>query len=105
MTKLLVLLALALGLLACDASRPCVYTARLFHADKSCLDPYAPIGLVQADELGANCDPVCLERSGDVYVSTVCAPYPSTTQLLDPAESPECGAALSLMGAGGSACE
>lgn len=105
MKKFSILLALALGIVACDASRPCVYTARLFHAEPSCLDPYAPIGLVQADDLGATCDAVCLERSGDVYVSTVCAPYPSTTRVLEPTESPECEAALSLLGAGGSACE
>lgn len=81
---------------ACDASRPCVYTARLYHVEASCLDPYAPIGLVRADALDATCPGVCLEQDGQLYVSNVCPPFPSTAQVLDE-PTPTCEQALALL--------
>lgn len=98
-------LTVLFGAAACDASRPCVYTARLFHAEASCLDPYAPIGLVQAEALDATCPGVCLQQGAELYVSSVCGPYPSTMQVLDPLESADCADALALLGEEESACE
>lgn len=92
---------------ACDESQECVYTARLVHLDDSgaCLDAYAPIGLVEAEELGSSCDPVCLSKDGALYVSTVCPPYPDTAQLVDPHASVDCEDALALLASDASQCE
>jgi hypothetical protein len=83
----------------CGESEPCVYTARLFRADDSgaCLDAYAPIGLVQAEELAATCEPVCLTKDGALYVSTVCPPYPDTAQVVDARDSVDCRDAIGLL--------
>jgi hypothetical protein len=53
---------------------------------------------VEAADLGASCTPVCLLLGDDVYVSTVCPPYPSVAALTDPAKSSDCGVALELLG-------
>ena len=81
-------------LFACNESGPRVYTAQAFQADPGCLDAYAPLGLVEAEELPANCDPVCLELDGQLYVSVVCPPYPAEAELLAPEDSPDCATAL-----------
>jgi hypothetical protein len=92
-----------LVLFGCDASTPCIYTARLYHADANCLDAYEPIGLVDADELGAACPGVCLrEASGALYVSTLCPPYPSTFEVVEPAMGSDCVSAVQLEASGGS---
>ena len=83
--------------LACGESGPRVYTAQAFQADPGCLDGYSPIGIVEAEALSANCDPVCLELEGQLYVSVVCAPYPSQAEVLAPGDSPDCEAALQAL--------
>ena len=71
-----------------------------------CLGPYAPLGLVEAEELPATCAPVCLTRDGTLYVSEVCAPYPAEATFVRSDESTECAGALALIDAdGGGACE
>jgi hypothetical protein len=78
------------SLVGCDESGPRVYTARLYRTDLAsgaCLDAYAPLGLVETDELGSTCPAVCLFDRDALYVSRVCAPYPSTATLV-PAEDP-----------------
>jgi hypothetical protein len=79
---------------ACDVGGPRVYTARAYRADEDCLEPYAPVGLVEADELGSACDAVCLRIGGQLYVSTVCRPYPTEAALETPDEASECQLAL-----------
>jgi len=83
--------------LSCKESGPRVYTAQAYDVEVGCLETYAPLGLVEAEDVGAECDPVCLLLDDTVYVSTVCAPYPAETSLEDPAESPECVAALAAL--------
>ncbi|MGC4091045.1 MAG: hypothetical protein QM756_24855 [Polyangiaceae bacterium] len=97
---LLLSLPCALWLTACEESGPRVYTARLFHpadAGAACLDAYTPIGLVEAGDLGASCDAVCLWQGDELYVSTVCPPLPATFEREDPVASSECQAALALL--------
>jgi hypothetical protein len=93
--------------LACGESKPSVYTARLFHVDDSgaCLDAYAPIGLVQAEELAATCEPVCLTKDGALYVSTVCPPYPDTAAVVEARDSVGCRDALGLLANEDSECK
>lgn len=90
------LLALALCLLCCgcEDAGPRVYTAQLFRPDAGCLEAYAPVALVEAGDLGSGCDATCLVSGDDLYVSTVCAPYPRDFVVGDPAESPLCAQAL-----------
>lgn len=81
---------------ACDESGPRVYTAQAYDAEADCLEAYAPLGLVEADELPATCEPVCLEGEA-LYVSTVCAPYPVTASQVTPEESTDCAKALDAL--------
>lgn len=87
-------LTVSLLLVACSDAGPRVYTAQPYDVDAQCLGEYEAVGLVEADELSAACDAVCLEMAEGWFVSTVCAPYPDTAVPLDPAESEECAAAL-----------
>jgi hypothetical protein len=80
----------------CKESGPRVYTAQAYRTDADCLDHYAPLGLVEAEELPSTCDPVCLRVGEQLYVSTVCEPYPSEAAP-EPADSPECEKALASL--------
>jgi hypothetical protein len=83
-----------------------VYTAMPVDTAGHCLGTYAPLGLVQAEELPATCDPVCLLRDATLYVSTVCGPYPDEATLVSARDSTDCADALALLDAdGGGACE
>jgi len=83
---------------ACDPSGPRIYTARAYDPSARCLADYAPLGLVQAGDLGASCDPVCLQVGDALYVSTVCPPYPASASSLA-ADDPTCRAALAALAA------
>jgi hypothetical protein len=91
------LFALVVG--ACEDWGPRVYTAQFYQPDADCLGAYAPLGLVEADDLGASCEPTCLRLADDLYVSTVCPPYPSEASVEDPATSSDCSVALGLLDA------
>lgn len=97
-------LAVVLGACAtgCEDFGPRVYTAQLFQADPGCLEAYTPIGLVQAKDLGSECEPVCLRLGDALYVSTVCAPYPAEASI-EGADVEECAAALAALD--GASCE
>ncbi len=83
-----------LGALAgCDESGPRVYTAQRHAVEAGCLEAYAPIGLVEAEALSALCAPVCLSLGEDLYVSTLCPPYPAEASI-EPEDSEGCTAAL-----------
>lgn len=84
----------ALTALGCEESGPRVYTAQAYLAGAECLEQYAPIGLVEAEVLESTCDPVCLRVGEQLYVSTVCAPYPAEASLEAARVSAECAAAL-----------
>ena len=81
-------------LVACSETGPRVYTAQPYDAEATCLGEYEALGLVEADELPANCLPTCLAVSGAVYVSTLCPPYPDLATPLTAEESEDCAAAL-----------
>jgi hypothetical protein len=85
--------ALALGE-GCEEYGPRVYTAAPYRVARGCLDAYAPLGLVQARDLGAQCAAVCLREGGTLYVSSVCPPYPAEATLEAADAGNECGVAL-----------
>ena len=87
---------------ACSESGPRIYTAQLYRR-AGCLEPYAPLGLVQSSELDARCEPACLLLDGELYVSSVCSPYPTRASVA-PAGSAGCAAALAAF-ARGAVCE
>jgi hypothetical protein len=80
-------------LAGCDESGPRIYTAQPYRAFLGCLDPYTPLSLVEARDVDARCDPICLRLDSSLFVSTVCAPYPTETTLVPP-EDETCAAAL-----------
>jgi hypothetical protein len=82
-----------IGASSCEEFGPRVYTAQRYRPDLGCLETYAPLGLIEAKDLGALCAPVCLSRGDELFVSTVCPPYPTTTSPLEP-QSESCAAAL-----------
>lgn len=95
--KPLLFCALTLGgLCACDESGPRVYTARLYRPDLGCLEAYAPLGLVEGQALSSLCEPVCLVLGEELYVSTVCSPYPSEVSVEEP-DAERCAAALTAV--------
>jgi hypothetical protein len=77
----------------CDEFGPRVYTAQRYEPELGCLEAYAPLGLIEANEIGALCAPVCLSQDDALFVSTVCPPYPATASVEQP-ESEACAAAL-----------
>jgi len=77
----------------CEDTGPRVYTAQRYSTDGACLEPYTAIGLVQADTLASTCSAVCLRLADDLYVSTVCAPYPLDSSVEAPDEFADCAAA------------
>ena len=81
---------------ACDEPGPRVYTAQLYRPELDCLEAYAPLGLVEGEALSSQCEPVCLALGEELYVSTVCPPYPAEVGLESP-ESELCGAALTAV--------
>lgn len=89
--------------MSCDEPGPRVYTAMPFDSAAQCLGPYEPLGLVDAEELPANCQPVCLLREDTLYVSEVCPPYPAQATLLAQ-DAPDCVAALASFGMDGGSC-
>jgi hypothetical protein len=93
-----------LALSACDETGPRIYTAQAYDPEAACLEPYVPLGLVEADELRADCAATCLRGAQQLYVSTVCSPYPRDVVLETPEESPECAEALASLEAEAS-CE
>lgn len=94
--KLFAFCSLALLSLAasCSDTGPRVYTARPYDAEGVCLGEYEALGLVEADELPADCPAVCLDVAGSLYVSTVCPPFPDSATALD-ATNESCAIALS----------
>jgi hypothetical protein len=95
--------ALLLAIGACEGSGARIYSARAYRADGDCLEPYSALGTVNASQLPATCDPVCLTLDAQLYVSVVCPPYPVLVTPLDGNDSACAMALLSL--AEGRSCE
>jgi hypothetical protein len=58
-----------------------------------------PLAIVYAGRLPAQCEPVCLRLNQQLYVSSVCPPYPERAQLERAEQSVECAAALAALAA------
>jgi hypothetical protein len=93
---------LLLASAACEDDGPRVYTAQAYVPDEACLQDYAPVDLVTADTLPSTCDPICFFINDQLYVSTVCQPYPAAAMTVDPSSSPECLSAMNALEAGAS---
>ena len=90
----------------CDQEGPRVFTAMPVDTEGHCLGPYAPIGVIDAQDLPATCEATCLTLNDTLYVSEVCAPYPTDVTVVSAVDSPVCAEALTLSSAdGGGACE
>jgi hypothetical protein len=90
---LALLLVFASAASSCDESGPRVFTAQHYRPDLGCLETYAPLGLVEAEDTGSLCEPACLSQDQELFVSTVCPPYPSAAAV-EPADREGCAPAL-----------
>jgi hypothetical protein len=77
----------------CDESGPRVFTAQRYRAEAGCLETYAPLALVEAEDVGSLCDPLCLSQNEELFVTTVCPPYPAEAVIEAP-DSAGCATAL-----------
>jgi hypothetical protein len=69
--------AAAVALCACDNPGVHVYSAFGYDAQGRCVDPSSTaLDVVSGPSTGNDCAPTCIVGSGQVYVSTVCPPYP-----------------------------
>jgi hypothetical protein len=101
-----------IGAFACDTgATQHDYLAELYEPANACLEPSKVIDTIQTPEGSLLCAPTCLVQtlpggSGEnVYVSTMCGPYPS---FVDTSQTdPNCPAAIAAYAAGcacGSPC-
>ena len=54
-----------------------MYSAQRWDPDNACLEPYAPVELVNGSGVGSRCPAVCLTVGKDTLVSTMCPPLPT----------------------------
>ncbi len=69
---------------ACSDNRSHVYTGRLFEPARNCLDPATSIDVVDGTDPGSSCVKKCIATLApsdggprQIYVSSVCPPYPT----------------------------
>jgi hypothetical protein len=99
-TIALIFLGVLSGGAGCDEPGPRIYTAMAYEPGGMCLDNYAPLGRVESVDLAGTCSPVCLsDGAGQLYVSTVCPPYPDGFTPVD-IRSAGCASALAALDAG-----
>lgn len=91
------LAVLALASSSCEEYGPRIYTARLYRVGARCLEPYMPIGVVQAGQLQGGCAQ-CLALDSELYVSTLCPPLPARADAQQP-NAPVCALALAALAA------
>lgn len=103
---LLAIFAISVAAACDDNIRSHIYAGAQYEQAKGCLDSYATIDVVDGDDTGNQCAPVCLMNGGVYYVSTMCPPYPplfAVTNGDGGAEAgvdPTCVAALAARAAG-----
>jgi hypothetical protein len=62
---------------ACEDPGVHVFSGQLFDTQGQCVDPSSTaLDVISGAATGNNCAPACLVASSQVYVSTVCPPYP-----------------------------
>jgi hypothetical protein len=91
------LAALGVALLGCDDFGPRIYSAHPYRAEAGCIERSIVLAVVRAGELPATCAPVCLSFDAELYVSTLCAPYPANAVVVTSEEEPACPAALAAL--------
>jgi len=93
-------LALALALVtiaACEGAESYVYTAQRYDPAGACLEPYAPVEVVEGPGVAATCPETCLTVGTEVYVTTMCPPLPAVAAELA-ADAEACIAARAVSG-------
>ncbi len=84
MRKLTVPLVLTSALFAaCGGAESYVYTARRYDPAGACLEPYAPVEVVDGTGAAATCPETCLTVGSDVFVTTMCPPIPAIATELE----------------------
>ena len=98
-TSLVLVLGLA-AIAACEGADSYVYTARRYDAAGACLEPYAPVEVVDGPGVAATCPETCLTVGEEVFVTNMCPPLPAiATELQADAE-----ACVAARGVSGSTC-
>jgi hypothetical protein len=97
----LVAAAAALTLAACDDDvRSHIYSGEAFDTTLGCLEPLQSIDVVEGPAPGGTCAPTCILSLPDdadpqqVFVSSMCAPYPLYPYDSDAGSDPRCVAAI-----------
>lgn len=91
-------LVAALGTIAaCEGAESYVYTARRYDPAGACLEPYAPVEVVDGPPVAATCPETCLTVGTDVFVTTMCPPLPAVATELE-ADAEACVAARAVSG-------
>mgnify|MGYP001237919890 CR=1 FL=1 len=98
-------IALGLAAAACEDPGVHVFSAQLYDTTGQCVAPSSTaLDVIGGAATGDNCAPACLVESSQVYVSTVCPPYPGgySVEAADAATdaSDPCTAALAAFAAG-----
>jgi hypothetical protein len=93
------------GPVACDDPSQHVYSGQLFDPQAQCVESSSTgLDVIGGAATGDTCAPACLVASSQVYVSTVCPPYPPafTVEAADATAgaSDPCTAALAAFAAG-----
>ena len=105
--------AAAIARASCDDVNVHILSASPYEQAQGCLEAEGAIDVVQGPSTGDNCAPTCLVSSGDdqtnVYVTTVCPPYPGdyASEALDAAAGDPCfgvAAAYAAFVADGATC-
>jgi hypothetical protein len=95
----LALLALA-AIAACEGAQVYVYSAQKYDPAADCVATYAPVETVSGSGTSSTCPPMCLSVGSDIFVSTMCPPFPSIATPVPPDAGP-CIAALAAAESGG----
>jgi hypothetical protein len=102
------LLACAVAVACNDGPQSHVYVASLYQAAGACLDPSTTLAIIGTPNGSLECKPACLVQSSPppasaatetLYLSTMCAPYPTTVTPTTDAD-PACAAALAAYASG-----
>jgi hypothetical protein len=104
------LIAIATALsAACDGPESHVYVAMPYEPSRDCLDPSTSLAIIDTPDGSLDCAPTCLVLpappavgSEQVYVSTMCGPYP--TDFDDSQTDPLCAPALAAFARGPDTC-
>ena len=98
MKRFFIGVAALIGAYACDDNpQSHVYLAAPYEASADCFGPTTSLGQIDTPNGDLDCAPTCLAQPhpgapSDIYVSTMCGPYPQT---LDTSQTdPACASAL-----------